>query len=620
MSKEWMPPGGPFAGTYKKGRDWLRPLIIVVILIIVAVVFLVLHNSAKRQRSGYEEAVANSDFDSLMDHYYAAREIAFDNAKSSALREQNLSRVEEIEGLVRVRTRTIIEKIKQENTLSAEDEQFLLTTDVISTELLAGFLADQSIAYVKGELSVSGFVDQLNTLQRLEKLCPIIKPIADSLGELEEAQEDVAEAERAVAAGNWSLAFSTWEQLLEGEPLVTVVKYVERRRKEVSATAYADYHENISQCVKYGRFHTAYQLLQEAMALFPDDQDFIAWYNQCSDYATIKLKSWNRAIEHIAIRPLIVNPARAFDGDKYAKRADALMITADEFQSILEQLLANDYVLVAGDSFVTDEGKHQVISIPEGKKPLVLVVESFSYSPLRAESGTAECLEMSASGEVVGVVSDPESGERQLLESGSVVGILNAFCQEHPEFSFDGAKATLALTANRGIFGHPYSTASLDNWNAERKLLGLEPLLLSQDELAANQVKIREIAGKLRDEGYTLASYTWGGINIRTNNVDAIASDLKSWREDVEPLLGPIKIFHYPHGDHVFSDRTRLSLLTDAGFRLLSGYGDKIYMAAGKNHLHTDKVYVGGDELRRPRRQKLNRFFAADRVLSDLRP
>lgn len=621
MSKEWMPPGGPDR-YHKVERSRLRPLIIILLLLSVAIAVAVAIWPKKvvHDPNIYLKAIEEKDYQHLMELYSATRDVAFDNTKSKAVREANLAEMHIIEAHIKDKTSSIINQIKEDKSLSAEDKNFLSMTGIISTELIIEFLEGQAIEFVKDNITESVFVEQLNMLQQIDRFQSIVKPISDSLATIKLVQDDVKKAEQFASEKNWPKAYKLWNKLLSEEVPLTIRKYVERRKSEIAQRVHDEYHHKISQYLENGRYYTAKKALTEVMAFFPDDPEFLSWYSQISSVTDSVQVSWNQAIEHITMRPIIVDPGRAFDNDIYAKQADSLMITADEFKSILNQLLTNGYILVSGDSFISDKGTYTPIIIPEGKKPLILVIESFAYSPLRAESGTAERLELTDRNKIAGVLTDYNTGSREVLEANSEIGILNAFCQEHPEFSYDGAKATLAITANRGIFGYVYSRASLDNWNDERKQLQLDPIELSQEELISNQAKIKKIAEELRIEGYTLASNTWGGINIPNSNLGVIAQDLKKWQDEVEPLLGKVRVLHYPNGDHVLSDHSRLSLLTDAGFRILSGYGDKAYMVSGKGHVHTDKVYVGGDELRRPQRQKLGRFFDADKVLSSLRP
>jgi hypothetical protein len=621
MSKEWMPPGGP--DVYRKvKRSRLRLLIIILCLFSVSIVIAIAiwPKQVVRDTDIYLKAIEEKDYTYLMELYSATRDLAFDNTKSKAVREANLAEMHVIETHIKDKTLSIIEQIKKNNPLSAEDKNFLSLTGIVSTELIIEFLEEQGIEFVKDNITESDFAEQLNTLQQIDRFQSIVEPIIDSLEAIKLVQDDVKQAEQFASDKNWPMAYKLWNNLLLEEVPLAVGKYVEHRKNEVEQTVYDEYHQKISQYIENGRYYTAKKALTEVMVFFPDDPEFLSWYSQVSSATDSVQISWNRAIEHITMRPIIIDTARAFDNDIYAKQADSLMITADEFKAILSQLLANDYILVPGDSFISEKGKYTPILIPEGKKPLVLVIESFAYSPLRAESGTAECLELTDQNKIAGVLTDHITGSKEILEANSEIGLLNAFCREHPEFSYDGAKATLAITANRSIFGHVYSQTSLDNWNEERRQLNLAPLELSQDELMINRAKIKEIADELRIEGYTLASNTWGGINIPNSNLEAIVKDLKKWQDEVEPLIGKVRVLHYPNGDHVFSDSTRLSLLTDAGFCILSGYGDKAYMVSGKGHVHTDKVYIGGDELRKPQRQNLGRFFDSDTILSSSRP
>ncbi|HHU07921.1 MAG TPA: hypothetical protein GXZ59_06210, partial [Clostridiaceae bacterium] len=535
--------------------------------------------------------------------------------------EKNLALVQEIELAIAEKIHEITAKMSSGAVITPEEEQILSVTGTVSTEIMTTFISEQAASYLTGEISADSFIKQLNMLQSIERLQPIIKTYADSITELERARPAITAAEENLLEQEWVKAYQLWDDLLAEESApATLVSFIERRKEETKPLFYEDYHSRIAAYIRYGKYYTAYDVLTDILPVFPDDPDLLNWLSLCSDILPKNHVNWTSAVEHISMRPVIVNPERAFDGDRFEAQADALMITAEEFKNILQQLLENNYILVSGDSFINREGKHVQFSVPEGKKPLILVIENYSYSPLRAESGTAECLEIIDEGVIAGQITDPESGDITLSASSSEIGILNEFCHENPEFSYDGAKATLALTGYRGLFGHVYSQAALNVCNEERQMLGLTPLTLSAEQIEENRVKIGEIADLLREQGYTLASFTWEGINIVNSGLNTIERDLRYWQEDVEPLVGEVRILHYPDGDHAQSDRAKLKLLTEAGFQILSGYGDRIYMLGGNGYVHTDKVYIGGDTLRKPERQNLDRFFDASRVISPSRP
>ncbi len=621
MSKEWMPPGGPFGDFGKSKKSKLKFILPVLLLLLALALFFILRKPAKDLSEDYLKALAENNYEDLMQQYMAAREIAFDSSSPKAAREDNQALMLSIENSIKERVESIIAKVKKGQPLSGEEENILSVTGTVSAELVTDFLEGQCNLYLQGKISSEKFVEQLNILQQSERLSLIIKPYASSISTLEEAKEQLLKAEAYIEESEWIRAHKIWDNLMQGEDVPPpLVSFIENRKLAIERPVYDDYHAKIEKYLEYGRYNSAYDALSEVIPLFPDDQEFLNWFSHTRDLIPTKQISWNKPVEHIAIRPVIIDTARAFDGDKYSAQADALMITADEFLSMLEQLRDNDFVLVPGDSFINSEGKYISFLVPEGKKPLILVIESFSYSPLRAESGTADYLDFTEEGKIAGVLVDPVSGELKIEESLSELGILNDFCRQHPDFSYNGAKATLSLTAYRGIFGYPYSRSSLSYYNEEREILGLESLQLTEEELKANQAKISALAKELKEVGYTLASSGWAGPNIMNSSIDEISADIKLWQNQVEPILGPVRVFHYPNGDHAQSDSVRLSLLTKAGFRILSGYGDRVYMVSGKNYVHTDKVYVGGDELRRPQRQNLMRFFDSASILSNKRP
>lgn len=95
-----------------------------------------------------------------------------------------------------------------------------------------------------------------------------------------------------------------------------------------------------------GRYLSAQAALTKIAAVFTDDTVIKADLAECASHVPAKLENYSSTIEVISVKPLIVSPARAFDGDAYAAAANDAMLTTGEFSKMLAELYANNYILI----------------------------------------------------------------------------------------------------------------------------------------------------------------------------------------------------------------------------------------------------------------------------------
>ena len=57
----------------------------------------------------------------------------------------------------------------------------------------------------------------------------------------------------------------------------------------------------------------------------------MAFYEGCQAKNPDKVSTWRDPVEHLAIKPLIADSQRAFDGDKYQAAADRDLLLTGEF-------------------------------------------------------------------------------------------------------------------------------------------------------------------------------------------------------------------------------------------------------------------------------------------------
>ena len=266
-------------------------------------------------------------------------------------------------------------------------------------------------------------------------------------------------------------------------------------------------------------------------------------------------------LPNLSFNVLIADPARAFKDEKYASAYNQNFVTVDEFSKILDQLYANGYVLVNFDSFVektTDAAGNvsyttKPIYLPSDKKPFMLtetLVNYFGYMIDSDDDGKADAKGGGFASKMI--VKDGEiTCEMVDAEGNTVYGaydlvpILNEFIEEHPDFAYRGARATLAVTGKEGIFGHR----------------------INKGDTAA-VAAATELVQELRSQGYLIACNTYENLNYDKNKATDIQADLKSWTDEIAPVLGDVDILVFARGSDI-SDYTgpKFNVLYSSGFR-----------------------------------------------------
>ena len=154
-------------------------------------------------------------------------------------------------------------------------------------------------------------------------------------------------------------------------------------------------------------------------------------------------------IPHLSFRTLVTDLDKAAADPDRGSRYQKNYITIDEFSRILNQLYENGYVLVSLSDFAmpytAEDGSVGVnmtsVRLPEGKKPIILTSEGENYySHTESCGGFADLLTVNEAGELVCVDTAGNEG------AFGFVPVLNAFIAEHPDFSYEGARATIALS------------------------------------------------------------------------------------------------------------------------------------------------------------------------------
>ncbi len=316
----------------------------------------------------------------------------------------------------------------------------------------------------------------------------------------------------------------------------------------------------------------------------------------------VKLVEYTGPVEHIFFHPLIAYPELAFDGDSQSAGFDDWMVTVPEFRHIIADLYQNGYILVNMED-VLEVGAESVaarhLMLPEGKKPLIISVDDMNYYDYMRQNGIIHKLIVGDDGRVATWSVTPK-GEERVAYDNEVVPILETFVAEHPDFSFHGARAIIALTGYEGILGYRTNKLGAPNYQQERE----------------GALRVVE---RLKATGWRFASHSWGHLDMAKVSYETFAADLRRWQADVESLIGHTPIYIYPFGSGVKPGDRKYELLVSAGFRILCTVGPTPYQPAGARVVTMERRHIDGLALRTQARS-LRHLFDAAAVLDPVRP
>lgn len=294
--------------------------------------------------------------------------------------------------------------------------------------------------------------------------------------------------------------------------------------------------------------------------------------------ADAQMVSWEpNQITSLSFHMLIADPTRAFANQEFGKSYYQNFVTVSEFSKILQQLYDNGYILVDLEDYTTcetDQSGHvtcaaKELKLPLGKKPLLLVQTNVNYytymvdgdgdgEPDKNGAGFASRMIVDDSGKITCEMVDASGNT--VTGAYDLVPILDAFLAEHPDFSYKGAKAILAVSGYNGVFGYRTDAAT-----AERKGAAYHT-----EQVSAAQTLVEA----LKADGYRMACYTYNNVAYDKMEAQSIQSDLQLWANEVTPVLGStdILVFAQNSGLTEYSGG-KFNVLQNAGFHYLLGFG-----------------------------------------------
>ena len=319
-------------------------------------------------------------------------------------------------------------------------------------------------------------------------------------------------------------------------------------------------------------------------------------------------------VTHVFYHTLIKDTSKAFDGDYKSGDYDQVMTTIDEFNQITQSMYDKGYVMVSiYDMATADETGNMnagEILLPPGKVPFVLSQDDVCYYHYMDGDGFAAKL----------VVDDDGKIRTEYIEDdGSVsvgdydmVPLIDRFVEEHPDFSYRGAKGIVALTGYNGILGYrtdsSYETRP-DDLDADKvKWLDEHP----DFDLNTEREGAAKVAQAMKDEGWLFASHTWGHQNVSQISLEKLQADTQKFKENVDPLIGGTDIIIFAFG----ADLTSVEDYSGEKFEYLKSQGYNYYCNVDSSQYF---VQIRSNYFRQGRRNLDGyRMYYNPELLSDL--
>lgn len=267
-------------------------------------------------------------------------------------------------------------------------------------------------------------------------------------------------------------------------------------------------------------------------------------------------------VPHLSFDTLVVN----------AEAAGSDGMTVEEFNEILQLLYDNDYILVSvrdlanvteqKDGSVTIAAKD--LELPEGKKPLVLSQNDVSYPLTLPAGGYASKLLADESGNLVSEYHQPDG--TTVTGAYDVISCLEAFLEEHPDFSWQGSRGIIGVTGQSGILG--YRTDELFGKSAEEGNIYAD---YGTFDTASETASAQAVLNVLKEKGWEIASQGYSGISYASEYA-LVVSDMDQWKQKTEPVVGSTDLLLYPQGTDIASwkdyssDDQKYTYLKEQGF------------------------------------------------------
>ena len=309
------------------------------------------------------------------------------------------------------------------------------------------------------------------------------------------------------------------------------------------------------------------------------------------------------SITHVFFHSLVVDPSRGFSltgkssWDAGTPGFCQWMTTVDEYKEILRQMYKRDFVLVDLKDICDSEMNEKEILLPKNKKAFVLSLDDLSYYHSYDNRGVASKMVLDDHNKPVCEYYTKDGKKK--TGAYDCVPILDQFIKKHPDFSYKGAKGTIALTGYNGVLGYRTDTTYRDKTNLDQDQ---EEWLEAHPDFDWDKEckEAKKVADAMKKDGWNFASHTWGHIRAGQTPLEGIQRDTKKWKTRVEPVVGKTDIIIFAHGEDLaipeqYPSSDKFKYLYDQGYRYFCNVDGRVYTTLiGDTYFHQGRRNLDG--------------------------
>jgi len=308
------------------------------------------------------------------------------------------------------------------------------------------------------------------------------------------------------------------------------------------------------------------------------------------------LVEYSGKVEHLFTHSLVAFSNLAYNKtatpyDKVYNTYFKDCLTVNEFKKILQALYNDNYVLVdinyiyesVSVNGITEYRMKSSFLFPEGKKPLILSFDDANYYADKQGNGMVGKLILQ-NGKIVSYTK-MKDGTEVISNDNEHVPILDNFVEQHPNFSFNGAKGMLCVTGFDGVLG--YRTQRIGQENDTR----------TEADRQAEIEAVKPIIKALKDSGWYFASHSYKHGNMANYSANSMTDCASKFKAEVTPLIGETKIYVYPYGSWARSTGAippAQAVLNSYGFQFFCSVGINYFCKTMTASIDNPKYNLGG--------------------------
>lgn len=592
------------------------------VMIAVGICFYVITSRQEERESTINEfkaCMASGDYSRAIEIYRSVQEdVISKSPEEAANAEYELNMLEQMETIVGERVEKICSSIRYERYVpSSSDVEFLEQMQEITSSLVSAKFNELCEEFLLGTIEKPDIIFVFDQLSPISNYSATAGPLLREIDYIETAKGDVRNAEEAFAGKDYISAVKSYRKVLKSYEGF-VHSYSDKRISEIKEVMYEPLIGECEHMLEKYKYYSAEKVLSDMAEIFPED-DIINNALLEATSNTVETTEYKGKIPVLCIRNLICDTDTAFKRPQSGSDND-YYITVNEFSAILEELYANDYILVDPLTYAGMENETYMVerplTIPVGKKPVIIMIDNLTYGLATVGDGVCNKLTLNDKGEILSEYTTAD-GEVRSGREYEAIGILDAFVSRHPDFSFDGVKGTIAVSGFESVFGYVVSRNQADYRQKASESMGLDPVSYTDDEISSNCKTVSNIAAALKDNGWQFASNTYAFFNSAKNEkIDSIKKDTKLWLDEIGVLLGEVHMISYPNGNYIPGSDERAEYLKSKGFRVYFGTGTEPYTTYGYNYLYYDRIMVSSWTLSK---YNFKAFFDKSKIMDPAR-